>query len=119
MHAQAAGAAFIGRPAETASGCSPAAPARQLRRRPQICSLACFLPWAGPPTGGPDAVAKICEVLGLDEAFLIVGGAIDSLQIVSNRKVDEILDDASADLAVTLGVTKERVRLRFDVLQSD
>lgn len=67
----------------------------------------------------PDAVAKICEVLGLDEAFLFVSGTIDLLQIVSNRKVDEILDDASADLAVTLGVTKERVRLRFEVLQSD
>jgi transcriptional regulator with XRE-family HTH domain len=68
----------------------------------------------------PSAVAKICEVLGLDETFLFIGGDVDAFQFTaaSPRKVDEILDDASAELAETLGVTKDRIKIRFEVLQN-
>ncbi len=51
-------------------------------------------------------LAKLAKVLGVDESYLTDGEEVDN-----SARVDEILDEAKASLAQTLGVHPDRLSL--------
>jgi transcriptional regulator with XRE-family HTH domain len=63
------------------------------------------------------ALAAICKAFEVEESFLLVGDRPQPTNDANHyNNVDDILDDATAKIAALLGVSNERVRIRFEVL---
>ncbi len=65
----------------------------------------------------PAALAAICNAFDVEEPFLLVGNRTANHDDDSSpTNVDDILSEASSRIAAMLGVTKDRVKLRFEVV---
>jgi len=60
----------------------------------------------GNSTPRPPMMVKLCQVLGVDENYLTDGQTLDN-----SARVDDILDDAKAAIAATLGVHPDKLTL--------
>jgi transcriptional regulator with XRE-family HTH domain len=79
----------------------------------------CVWNWErGATTPRPPALEAICKALEVEPSFLF-GGEPQPQHVTNNdvspTRVDDILDEAGEKIATLLGISRERIKIRFEV----
>jgi transcriptional regulator with XRE-family HTH domain len=69
--------------------------------------------WKNGTIPRPDALARIAQVLGVDQQFLLSGATEPQIR-QRTRTVAQIIDEARREIAAISGMPLDRVRVRVE-----
>jgi transcriptional regulator with XRE-family HTH domain len=69
--------------------------------------------WKNGTMPRPDTLARIAQVLGVDQQFLLAGASEQPTKLRA-RSVGQVIDDARREIAAMSGMPLDRVRIRVE-----